>query len=483
MPMDAQEIEALIKAAIPDAEITIRDLAGDRDHYAATVISEVVPRQVPGAAAPDRLSVVAGPDGRRAARVGAADRRSGKLSGPPHSPPVSWRASAKTLLRERKPDQHHRVTYVELFFDLVFVFAITQISHFLLAHFTPARRAADRDPDARGVVGLGLHLLDHQLARPRTDRGPADAVRADGGGAVAVDLDPEGVRQPRPGLRAGVRGDAGRPHRVLRVSIPKSQPELRTAFLRILLWLSISGAFWIAGGLLDGEAQLGLWLVALAIEYTGPVTRFWVPGLGASSTRDWSVEGGHMAERCALFIIIALGESVVVTGATFAEIAWTATTMTAFATALLGSIAMWWVYFHIGVHVGSERISHSSDPGRMARRAYTYLHLPIVAGIVVAAVGDEVLLAHPDGHADIKATVCMIGGPMLFLFGVLLFKQSVRGRWQLSHMVGIAALVALAPFASQLSPLALGAATTAIMLVVGAWEAISLGVADRSPVE
>jgi low temperature requirement protein LtrA len=396
---------------------------------------------------------------------------------------VSWRASAKTLLRERKPDQHHRVTYVELFFDLVFVFAVTQISHYLLAHFTPLGALQTAilmlavwwvwvytswitnwlDPEQTAVrlmlfvlMAAGL-LLSTSIPKAFDSRGLAFAL-------------------------AFAAMQVGRTAFFV-ISIPKSQPELRTAFLRILLWLSISGAFWIAGGVLDGEAQLWLWLVALAIEYAGPVTRFWVPGLGASSTRDWSVEGGHMAERCALFIIIALGESVVVTGATFAEIAWTATTMTAFAVALLGSIAMWWVYFHIGVHVGSERISQSSDPGRVARRAYTYLHLPIVAGIVVTAVGDEVLLAHPDGHADIKAAVCMIGGPMLFLFGVLLFKQSVRSRWQLSHLAGIAALAALVPFASHLSPLALSTATTATMLVVGAWEAISLGVADRSPVE
>jgi low temperature requirement protein LtrA len=188
-----------------------------------------------------------------------------------------------------------------------------------------------------------------------------------------------------------------------------------------------------------------------------------------------------MAERCALFIIIALGESVVVTGATFAEIAWTATTLCAFAVALLGSIAMWWIYFHIGVHLGSKTISHSDDPGRLARLAYTYLHLPIVAGIVIAAVGDELLLAHPDGHADLKAVLNMIGGPLLFLIGTILFKHSIRHRWQLSHIIGIATLLALAPFAQLLSPLLLSATTTAIMLVVGAWEAISLGAVDSSP--
>jgi low temperature requirement protein LtrA len=182
-----------------------------------------------------------------------------------------------------------------------------------------------------------------------------------------------------------------------------------------------------------------------------------------------------MAERCALFIIIALGESIVVTGATFAATAWTATTIMAFVVALIGSIAMWWVYFHIGAEAGAEEISHSEETGKLARLAYTYLHLPIVAGIVVSAVGDELLLAHPDGHSDMKAMLSMIGGPFLFLVGTILFKRSIRGIFQLSHLVGIGLLIVLTPFAHFLSPLALSSVTTAIMLIVAAWEAISLG--------
>jgi low temperature requirement protein LtrA len=388
-----------------------------------------------------------------------------------------------SLLRDRKPDQHHRVTYVELFFDLVFVFAITQISHFLLAHFTPLGGLQSLilmlavwwvwvytswitnwlDPEQTavrlmlfGLMIAGL-LLSTSIPKAFESRGLAFAL------AFAA-------------MQVGRTA-------FFTIVLPASEAGLRTAFLRILVWLSVSGVFWITGGLADGQARLGLWLVALLIEYFGPLARFWVPRLGASTTLDWNVEGVHMAERCALFIIIALGESIVVTGATFSEIAWSVTTLTAFAVALIGSIAMWWIYFHVGVHLGSDRISHSSDPGRLARNAYTYLHLPIVAGIVVTAVGDEVLLAHPEGHADHKAILSMIGGPLLFLIGVLLFKQSVRGRWQLSHLAGIAALLALAPVAHWLSPLWLAAITTAILLVVGAWEALSLGVADRSPVE
>src|SRR2546430_15228423 len=96
-----------------------------------------------------------------------------------------------------------------------------------------------------------------------------------------------------------------------------------------------------------------------------------------------------MAERCAGFIIIALGESIVVTGATFADLAWSTETVAAFASAFVGALAMWWIYFHRGAEAGSELISRSSEPGRLVRLGYTLLHMPIVAGIILFAVGRE----------------------------------------------------------------------------------------------
>lgn len=378
------------------------------------------------------------------------------------------------LLRARSPHGHHRVTYVELFFDLVFVFAVTQLSHTMLAHFTPLGVLQTTvlflatwwvwiftswvtnwlDPDrtpirimlfAMMIAGL---VLSTSIPKAFDSRGLVFAL------AFA-------------GMQVGRSVIAA-------LSMPADEPALRMNLWRIAIWLACSGVFWIAGGLAEGNVRLALWIVALAIEYVSPAMRFRVPGLGASSFKEWEVEGGHMAERCALFIIIALGESIVVTGATFADAVWTAPTVAAFSVALLGSIAMWWVYFHIGAEAGSEHISRSHDTGRLARLAYTYLHLPIVAGIVVSAVGDELLLAHPDGHADGKAILSMIGGPLLFLIGTVLFKQNIRGHLQPSHLVGIGLLVLLAPFAHQLSPLALSGATTVVMLMVAAWEAISL---------
>lgn len=384
------------------------------------------------------------------------------------------RPAEKALLRERAPHQHHRVTYAELFFDLVFVFAITQLSHTMLAHFTPLGVLQTAilffavwwvwiytswitnwlDPDRTPVRVMLFGLMIAGLALSTSIPKAFDSR------GLAFALAFAGMQVGRSVFSA--------------LSIPASESALRMNLWRITVWMTCSGVFWIAGGLSGGNIRLALWIVALVIEYAGPAMRFAVPGLGASSTRDWDVEGGHMAERCALFIIIALGESIVVTGATFAETEWNATTIAAFLMALLGSIAMWWVYFHIGAEAGAEEISRAKDAGRLARLSYTYLHLPIVAGIVVTAVGDEILLTHGSGHVDGKAMIGMIGGPLLFLIGTILFKRSIRGHLQLSHLVGIGLLVLLVPFASHLTPLALSAATTAIMLIVAAWEAISL---------
>jgi low temperature requirement protein LtrA len=257
-------------------------------------------------------------------------------------------------------------------------------------------------------------------------------------------------------------------------SIPPARTAVRRNAIRILIWLSASAVFWILGGFAQGGTRLWLWVLALAIEYVSPVVRFRVPGFGASAVEDWYVEGGHMAERCAGFIIIALGESIVVTGATFADLTWTHQNVSAFASAFVASIAMWWIYFHKGAEAGSELISRSSESGRLARSAYTYLHMPIVAGIILSAVADELVLTHPAGSSDLKTILSAIGGPLLFLVGAILFKHTIRGFLQLSHGVGIVALAGLTWFAGDLSPLALSILTTLVLIVVAVWESISL---------
>jgi low temperature requirement protein LtrA len=378
------------------------------------------------------------------------------------------------MWRPIMPNQHSRVTYAELFFDLVFVYAVTQISHTLLADFTPV-----------GAVHVTLLFLAVWWVWVYTswitnwldpEKTPVRLLlfALTLGGLVLSTSIPSAFDGR--GLWFAIAYAAMQVGKTIFLWIvtPSSRLPARMNAIRITAWLAVSAVFWIAGGLIEGHLRLVLWSIALAIEYVSPVVRFWIPRYGASSIADWVVEGGHIAERCAGFIIIALGESIVVTGATFADLTWTTENVVAFVSAFVGSLAMWWIYFHKGAEAGSEQISRSSEPGRLARLAYTYLHMPIVAGIIVTAVADELVLKHPTGHTDLKTVLSAIGGPLLFLFGTILFKHSFRGFLQLSHGVGIIALCVLAWFASGLSPLMLSIITSAIMIVVAVWESISL---------
>jgi low temperature requirement protein LtrA len=245
-------------------------------------------------------------------------------------------------------------------------------------------------------------------------------------------------------------------------------------FLRIGLWHAGLAPLWIAGGLLGGGGQVALWALAVAAETIAPMVYFWVPVLGRSTTTDWTVEGAHMAERCALFVIIALGESILITGATFAELTLTATTVTAFVVAFVGSVAMWAVYFNFGAERGSRQIAASEDSGRLARNAYTYLHIPIIAGIIVAAVGDDLVLNHPSDLATRPAVAVILGGPALYLAGNALFKRMSAPHLPLSHLIGLAALALLAPFAPAMASINLAAAATAVLIGVAIWEWRSL---------
>jgi len=378
------------------------------------------------------------------------------------------------LYRPIVPNQHSRVTYAELLFDLVFVFAVTQISHTLLGHFTPL-----------GVLQTTLLFLAVWWAWVYTawvtnwlnpELTPVRVllfVLMLGGLVLSTSI-PKAFESR--GLWFALAYAAMQVGRTifLLVSTPPTQNLARINAIRILVWLLVSAIFWIAGGFAQGHLRLVLWSVALGIEYISPAVRFWIPKYGASAVTDWAVEGGHIAERCSGFIIIALGESIVVTGATFADLDWTFETVTAFVSAFIGALAMWWIYFHKGAEAGSEQISRSSEPGRLGRLAYTYLHMPIVAGIILSAVADGLVLTHPADHSDLKTVLSAIGGPLLFLIGTILFKHTIRGWLQPSHGAGIVALAVLSWFASGLSPLLLSILTTAIMVMVAVWESVSL---------
>lgn len=371
---------------------------------------------------------------------------------------------------QRTRQGHERVTYVELFFDLVFVFAVTQLSHHLLKHLTLTGAVETAllflavwlvwtytcwltnwiDPERRAVRLLLLLLM---LAGLLMSTSLPDAFGEKGLILAA----------------AVVTMQVGRSLFML-WALRAYNPRNYRNYQRISAWLILSAAFWIAGGLADEGARFICWAIAVALEAASPAWGFWTPGLGRSATTDWDVEGAHMAERYALFVIIALGESILVTGATFAELPMSAGVLTAFAAAFMASVAMWWIYFDAGAGRASRLIAGSEDPGRLARLAYTYMHVPLVAGIVVSAVGDELALAHPDGHMELATAVVLLTGPALYLMGDLLFRRATSNGTPRSHIVGLLALALLTPFSMRLTPAVLSLAASLIMIAVAASE-------------
>jgi low temperature requirement protein LtrA len=380
----------------------------------------------------------------------------------PHRIPVPG------LLRSR--DTHARVTFMELFFDLVFVFAVTQLSHSLVEHLTFAGALQTLflllavwwvwmytcwftnwiDPDKPVVRILMFALMLAGLLMS------ASIPNAFGHEALLFASAYAFIQVTRSVFTVfALRGRDPRNHR---------------NFLRITSWLAVSAVFWMAGGFAEGHARVACWLIALLLEIGGPTVGYFVPGIGRSTTADWKVDGAHMAERCALFVIIALGESILVTGATAASLPATPAAVCAFVVAFLGSVAMWWIYFNIGAERGSRQIASAADPGRVARDVYTYFHIPIIAGIVVSAVADELTIAHPGGHMEPSTAAVLLGGPALYLVGNVFFKRASARYYPLSHLVGLGMLGLLVPFVMLMTPLALGSATTVILIVVAVWE-------------
>jgi low temperature requirement protein LtrA len=378
----------------------------------------------------------------------------------------------RTLLRRRNGGRAE-VTSVELFFDLVFVIAVTQISHALLEHMS-----------WRGALEAALLLaaiwwawidtawitnwLDPARLPVRLMLFVLMAV-----GLVITSSLPEAFGER--GLAFALAFTVFQMGRTLfALWAMRHDRSLFVNFRRITIWYAVSAALWVAGGVMEGDSRLIVWLVALAIDTAGPALGFGVPGLGHADTRDWNVDGGHMAERSGLFVLIALGESVLATGIGFTELAWTPEIVLAMGASLLQAIAIWSIYFGEHAERASHAIAHSSDPGRLARVAYTYVPILIVAGIVVSAVGDELTLAHPSGQTDWSVALVLVGGPALFLLGATLFKLAVFDLWPWPRLVGLAILAAVLAVATNLTPLMLSIATTLVLVAVGVYEALLL---------
>jgi low temperature requirement protein LtrA len=371
-------------------------------------------------------------------------------------------------LRDRSGG-HGSASTVELFFDLVYVFAITQLSHLLIGHLDAEGAARTLfllvvvwwawnyttwmvnwfDP---GSLQVRLLLIFGMLA---------SLLMA---AAIPVAFTTGGIV-----FAAGyVTLQCGR-NLVAMLLLARGEP-LRGTFERLFAWSIASGVFWIAGGLADESVRPLLWGLALAIDLAGPFARYRTPGLGRSETSDWTIDGTLFAERFQLFIIIALGESIVITGATSTDAGLDLETVAALAVAFIGTASLWWLYFETVAGNSQRDIADHEDPGRLARDAYTYLHVPIVAGIILCAVADELLLLHPLDELDGVGIAVMLGGPALYLLGELLVRLRMVGRVSVRRSVAIGALAVLVLPALVLPAIAVAGLATGVLVALAVWE-------------
>ena len=372
------------------------------------------------------------------------------------------------LLRRR--DGHHaRVTYEELFFDLVYVFAVTQLSHGLLHDLTPmgviqtlilwfavwlgwqytcwvTNWFDPETPRIRGILFATMLLalvMASSIDGAFEDRGLVFALSY-----VAIQV----------GRTAYIVFELGTNH------------PLSANYRRMLGWLTISACFWIGGAFAEQWARAALWTVAVVCEYLSPMFGFALPTLGRSNTRDWTIEGGHLAERCQLFVIVALGETLLATGAMLAETKrWDAPILSAMLATFAGTLAMWWLYFGTSSKDATATITNSNDPGRIGAY-FHYVHAILLAGLIATAVGNDLVMAHPHGHIQLTHALILSAGPAIYLIGSAMYKRIVYGRVPVSHVAGVVALVALVPVSLKADLLTAGWLTSAVMLIIGIWE-------------
>jgi low temperature requirement protein LtrA len=346
---------------------------------------------------------------------------------------------------EEPVEEEVEVTPLELFFDLVFVFAITQVTGFLSDDATWTRLA-----EGLAILALLWFAWESYVWLANTaasDEGVVRVVLLSAMGAMLV------VSLAVPGAFGGdamVFGVAYFAVRVLHLGaymiVSRGDPQLRGVVLRIASTMLPAASLLVVAGALDGTARALCWTAALAVDYGGLIAR---------GVEGWRVAAGHFAERHGLIVIIALGESIVALGVGAGGLELDAGIITA---ALLGiaiASAMWWAYFDVVAKVAERRLRTAplAEQVRIARDSYTYLHLPMVAGIVIFALGVKKTLGGVGDELHSVAAIALCGGVALYLTALSVFKRRNVGSFNRPRLAAAVVLVALAPVATAIPAL------------------------------
>ena len=373
----------------------------------------------------------------------------------------------------RTDEGRGHATTLELFYDLVFVFAITQITHLLIGHLTWAGAGQ------ASLVLLVVWWSWNYTTWVTNELDPESAVTRVlliilmlGSLLMAIAI-PDAFGD-KALLFAGtyVALQVGR-HTFLTFAAAGSGTIERERAGRILTWFIAAGVFWVSGAFVEGSARITLWIVALVLDYIAPLVLYWVPARPRLRGETWQVGTEHFAERFQLFVIVALGESIVVTGATTSDLDLTRPTILAFGVAFLTSAALWWLYFNIVARIVQQHLEVAKDRTTLARDAYTYLHVLIVAGIIVSAVGDELVIAHPDEALHGSELVAVVAGPALYLLAHVALRLRMTGTIGRKRLAGAVACIAVGFLGPHVPALLLSGLLLGVLIAVIAAEQLA----------
>jgi low temperature requirement protein LtrA len=250
-------------------------------------------------------------------------------------------------------------------------------------------------------------------------------------------------------------------------------------FVNDLVWELLAGVLWVAGAIVDGDARLVLWAIAVAANYGGAWALHWLPGRGVRvDAGHTEIAGGHLVERFRLFFIIVLGETVLTTGNAFAGEPFELERLLALAIGFTGAVALWWCYFQRAEALGAEAAGTPERAGTIGWWGTWTLTL-IVLALIAIAVGDELAILHPDDDTTLGFTILTFGGPALFLLSQVIFNRQALGHAPRSRLLALAALAILAVATAPLTLIAGIAASSAVLVAVAI--ADTVGQRDQAP--
>ncbi|MFC3505682.1 low temperature requirement protein A [Micromonospora krabiensis] len=354
-------------------------------------------------------------------------------------------------------------TFLELFFDLVYIFLLARLSAGLANDLTVRNAAQTAVLLAAGwwVWVLTAWLTD--LFNPRLPIIQATVLTVMFGTLLLAIAVPHAFGDDGWLFVAAYFGihlvrDA--------VLIPgtRMNPPIQARSIRVFFWFGVTATPWIVGVFLEGDARMAVWALAVTVDLGSARFGWPTPRLGRTELASQIFTGTHLFERHRAIFIIALGELVLSTGRGLALGGFEAGRMTASALGFVGTILLFLLYFqHVRRLVApTVTVVERVRPGTST----SYTHLIMVGGVLATSAGVSLVTGRASGPPSVGWAVLILGGPALFLLGSTMFDAVITGRLLWSRAAGAVLLAALAPVAVVLPPLAAQALANLVLLLV-----------------